>query len=280
MVFNTSRLKILNKLSCINFTLLKCKKEETSDAYVLEDFFPSLSSKDVFSWFENPYRTIANATDMAYNEMVVKLLAKSGKENRKLNARIGQRFNKYYYSVGSYVEIEAPRDRFSMVTINNIVVNVEYTGKINIVFENELAVKDIVEVDVVNGETTIKTINKAYKYVKIYFEDKDIKGREVIGCSALNGIMIDYSMGCDFHEFICQNKDLFVNAMAYKVASIIITEGQFSGEYNQRMMQAEDYAELKAEYETQFNLQIRSLSLVESGCFNCCNKISFPVNLP
>jgi hypothetical protein len=68
--------------------------------------------------------------------------------------------------------------------------------------------------------------------------------------------------------------------MAYKIASILITEGQFSGEYNQRIMQAEDYAELKAEYETQFGLQILNLSLLESGCFNCCNKISFPVNLP
>ena len=267
-------------MSCIEFTLLKCKKEETSSAYVLEDFFPSLSSKDVFSWFENPYRTIENATNMAYNEMVVKLLAKGGKENRKLNARIGQRFDKNYYSLGSYVEIEAPRDRFSMVTINNIVVNVQHTGKINVIFENELAVLDVVEVDVVSGETSIVTINKAYKYVKIYFEDTDIKGREVIGCNSLNGIMIDYSIGCDYNEFICQNKDLFVNAMAYKVASIIITEGQFSGEYNQRIMQTEDYAELKAEYETQFDLQLRSLSLSESGCFNCCNKITFPVNLP
>ncbi len=267
-------------MSCIDFTLLKCRKDESSDAYVLEDFFPSLSSKDIFSWFENPYRTIENATNMAYQEMVVKLLAKSGKENRKLNARIGDRFDKNYYSVGSYVEIEAPRDKYSMITINNIVVNVQFTGTVNIVFENELAVLDVVEVEVVSGETTIKTINKSFKYVKIYFEDKTIKGREVLGCGALNGIMIDYSMGCDYNEFICQNKELFVNAMAYKIASILITEGQFSGEYNQRMMQAEDYAELKAEYETQFGLQILNLSLLESGCFNCCNKISFPVNLP
>jgi hypothetical protein len=76
-------MKEKEKLSCINFTLLKCKKDEASDAYVLEDFFPSLSSKDVFGWFQNPYRTIENATNMAYQEMVVKLLAKSGKENRK-----------------------------------------------------------------------------------------------------------------------------------------------------------------------------------------------------
>lgn len=265
--------------NCFEFSLLKCKKV-SSDAYVLEDFFPALSSKNVFSWFENPEKAIENATNMAYNEMVVKLIAKAGKEKRKLNARVGERFDKNFYSTSTYVEIEAPRDRYSMITINNIVVNVEYTGNINIVFENELAVKELVSVDVVSGETNIVNVNKSFKYVKIYFEDKDIKGREVLGCNGINGMLIDYSMGCDFHTFICQNKELYLNAMAYKIASILITEGQFSGVMDSRKMQMEEYAELKAEYETQFQMQMKSLSIVESGCFNCCNSIQFPINLP
>jgi hypothetical protein len=61
--------------------------------------------------------------------------------------------------------------------------------------------------------------------------------------------------------------------MDYKVASILLTDGLFSGEINQRIMQDGDYKELKAEYETQYSLELSSLSLKDSGCFDCSSRI-------
>ncbi len=89
----------------------------------------------------------------------------------------------------------------------------------------------------------------------------------------MNGILLDYSILCDYDTFICANKDLFQIAMDYKVASILLTDGLFSGEINQRIMQDNDYKELKSEYETQYALELSSLSLKDSGCFNCGSQI-------
>ena len=155
--------------------------------------------------------------------------------------------------------------------MNKAIVNVQTTGTVNLKLVNELAVAELVPIAVVSGVTTTITLNKDFKYVEVSLAE-DVQGRTTYR-SGMNGILLDYSILCDYHTFICANKDLFQIAMDYKVASILLTDGLFSGEINQRIMQDDDYKELKAEYETQYALELSSLSIKESGCFNCGSRI-------
>jgi hypothetical protein len=61
--------------------------------------------------------------------------------------------------------------------------------------------------------------------------------------------------------------------MDYKVASILLTDGVFSGEIGQRIMQSEDYDNLKKEYEVEYERELDKLSIKESGCFDCGSSI-------
>lgn len=117
------------------------------------------------------------------------------------------------------------------------------------------------------GVTKTVTIDTAYVYVRISIVE-DIRGRNVYSYG-LAGALIDYTIECDYNSFICANQSRFQTAMDYKVASILLTDGGLSGEMGKRKMIETTYNELKAEYETQYAMELKNLSLQDSGCFDC-----------
>ena len=254
-------------MNCFSYSFIKCGTAP-SGVRTLDGVFNTLSKLDLYSMFDNPQLAIDKATDLAYNSMTSALVSKEGRSVNKLNEVLGERFIDTYSTIQKYEFIPKPKQ---FVRLNKAIVNVQYTGTVNIKLVNELAVEELVPVSVVSGVTTTKVLDKDFKYVEVSLAE-DVQGRTTYR-SGMNGILLDYSILCDYHTFICANKDLFQIAMDYKVASILLTDGLFSGEINQRIMQDDDYKELKAEYETQYALELSSLSIKESGCFNCGSRI-------
>ena len=253
--------------NCFNYSFIKCGTPASGER-TLDAVFNTLSKLDLYSMFDDPQGAIDKATEMAYNSMTSALLSKEGKSVNKYNEILGQRFTDTYSNIQKY-EINPQAKQF--IRLNTAYVNVQYTGTVNIKLVNELAVEELIPVTVVSGVTTIKTLDRDFKYVEVSLNE-DVQGRTTYR-SGMNGILLDYSILCDYNTFICANKDLFQIAMDYKVASILLTDGLFSGEINQRIMQDNDYKELKSEYETQYSLELSSLSLKDSGCFNCGSQI-------
>ena len=253
--------------NCFAYSFIKCGTAP-SGVRTLDGVFNTLSKLDLYSMFDNPQLAIDKATDLAYNSMTSALVSKEGRSVNKLNEVLGERFIDTYSTIQKYEFIPKPKQ---FVRLNKAIVNVQYTGTVNIKLVNELAVEELVPVSVVSGVTTTKVLDKDFKYVEVSLAE-DVQGRTTYR-SGMNGILLDYSILCDYHTFICANKELFQIAMDYKVASILLTDGLFSGEINQRIMQDDDYKELKAEYETQYALELSSLSIKESGCFNCGSRI-------
>ena len=253
--------------NCFSYSFIKCGTAP-SGVRTLDGVFNTLSKLDLYSMFDNPQLAIDKATDLAYNSMTSALVSKEGRSVNKLNEVLGERFIETYSTIQKYEFIPKPKQ---FVRLNKAILNVQYTGTVNLKLVNELAVEELVPVAVVSGVTTTKVLDKDFKYVEVSLAE-DVQGRTTYR-SGMNGILLDYSILCDYHTFICANKDLFQIAMDYKVASILLTDGLFSGEINQRIMQDDDYKELKAEYETQYALELSSLSIKESGCFNCGSRI-------
>ena len=253
--------------NCFSYSFIKCGTAP-SGVRTLDGVFNTLSKLDLYSMFDNPQLAIDKATDLAYNSMTSALVSKEGRSVNKLNEVLGERFIETYSTIQKYEFIPKPKQ---FVRLNKAILNVQYTGTVNIKLVNELAVEELVPVSVVSGVTTTKVLDKDFKYVEVSLAE-DVQGRTTYR-SGINGILLDYSILCDYHTFICANKDLFQIAMDYKVSSILLTDGLFSGEINQRIMQDDDYKELKAEYETQYALELSSLSIKESGCFNCGSRI-------
>lgn len=253
--------------NCFSYSFIKCGTAP-SGVRTLDGVFNTLSKLDLYSMFDNPQDAIEKATELAYNSMASALVSKEGKSVNKLNEVLGERFIDTYSTIQKYEFIAKPKQ---FVRLNKAIVNVQYTGTVNLKLVNELAVVELVPIEVVSGVTTTITLNKDFKYVEVSLAE-DVQGRTTYRCG-MNGMLIDYSTLCDYHTFICANKDLFQIAMDYKLASILLTDGLFSGEINQRIMQDNDYKELKAEYETQYALELSSLSIKESGCFNCGSRI-------
>ena len=254
-------------MNCFSYSFIKCGTAP-SGVRTLDGVFNTLSKLDLYSMFDNPQLAIDKATDLAYNSMTSALVSKEGRSVNKLNEVLGERFIETYSTIQKYEFIPKPKQ---FVRLNKAILNVQYTGTVNIKLVNELAVEELVPVSVVSGVTTTKVLDKDFKYVEVSLAE-DVQGRTTYR-SGMNGILLDYSILCDYHTFICANKDLFQIAMDYKVSSILLTDGLFSGEINQRIMQDDDYKELKAEYETQYALELSSLSIKESGCFNCGSRI-------
>jgi hypothetical protein len=253
--------------NCFSYSFIKCGTPASGER-TLDAVFNTLSKLDLYSMFDNPQEAINKAAELAYNSMTSALLSKEGKSVNKLNEVLGQRFTDTYSNIQKY-EFNPQAKQF--IRLNKAWVNVQYTGTVNLKLVNELAVAELVPITVVSGVTTIVELNKDFKYVEVSLAE-DVQGRTTYR-SGMNGILLDYSILCDYNTFICANKDLFQIAMDYKVASILLTDGLFSGEINQRIMQDEDYKELKAEYETQYSLELSSLSIKESGCFDCGSRI-------
>lgn len=253
--------------NCFAYSFIKCGIAP-SGVRTLDGVFNTLSKLDLYSMFDNPQDAIDKATDLAYNSMTSALLSKEGRSLNKYNEILGERFTDTYSTIQTY-EFNSATKQF--YRFNKAHVNVQYTGTVNLRFTNELAVVELVPVSVVSGVTTTIILNKDFKYVEVDFAE-NIQGRTNYRVG-INGVLLDYSILCDYHSFICANKELFQIAMDYKVASILLTDGLFSGEINQRIMQDQDYKELKAEYETQYSLELSSLSLKDSGCFDCSSRI-------
>ena len=253
--------------NCFAYSFIKCGTAP-SGVRTLDGVFNTLSKLDLYSMFDNPQLAIDKATELAYNSMTSALVSKEGRSVNKLNEVLGERFIETYSTIQKYEFIPKPKQ---FVRLNKAILNVQYTGTVNLKLVNELAVAELVPIAVVSGVTTTITLNKDFKYVEVSLAE-DVQGRTTYR-SGMNGILLDYSILCDYHTFICANKELFQIAMDYKVASILLTDGLFSGEINQRIMQDDDYKELKAEYETQYALELSSLSIKESGCFNCGSRI-------
>lgn len=253
--------------NCFAYSFIKCGIAP-SGVRTLDGVFNTLGKLDLYSMFDNPQEAIDKATELAYNSMTSALISKEGKSINKYNEVLGERFIDTYSTIQKYEFIPKPKQ---FVRLNKAIVNVQYTGTVNLKLVNELAQVELVPITVASGVTTTIALNKDFKYVEVTLAE-DIKGRTTYR-SGMNGVLLDYSILCDYHTFICANKDLFQIAMDYKVASILLTDGLFSGEINQRIMQDEDYKELKAEYETQYALELSSLSIKDSGCFNCGSRI-------
>lgn len=254
-------------MNCFSYSFIKCE-DAPSDARTLDGVFNTLSNMDLYSMFDKPQEAIDKACEMAYNSMTSALISKEGKSVNKHNEILGDRFTEYYSSVNTYI-LESVQKQF--IRLNKAHINVQYTGNITLRLENELAVIENIIVPVVSGVTKTITLNKDFRYVEISIAE-NINGRNTKSCG-INGVLLDYSILCDYSVFICANKDLFQTCMDYKVASILLTDGVFSGEINQRLMQSEDYNELKKEYETQYELQLDNLSIKESGCFDCGSRL-------
>ena len=253
--------------NCFAYSFIKCGTAP-SGVRTLDGVFNTLSKLDLYSMFDNPQDAINKATELAYNSMTSALISKEGKSVNKLNEVLGERFIDTYSTIQKY-EFNAKLKQF--IRLNKAIVNVQYTGTVNLKLVNELAEVELVPIEVVSGVTTTITLEKDFKYVEVSLAE-DVQGRTTYRCG-MNGMLIDYSILCDYNTFICANKDLFQVAMDYKVASILLTDGVFSGEINQRIMQSDDYDNLKKEYEIQYELQLDKLSIKESGCFNCGSKI-------
>ena len=253
--------------NCFDYSFIKCGTAP-SDVRTLDGVFNTLSKMDLYSMFDKPQEAIDRATELAYNSMTSALISKEDKSINKYNQVLCESFTNTYSDIQTF-EFSAKNKQF--YRLNKFYINVEFDGKIKIILKNELAQETIVSELVASGVTTEIVLGIDYKYVEISVE-QDIKGRTTYKCG-MNGILIDYSVLCDYNTFICSNKDLFQVAMDYKVASILLTDGLFSGEVGQRMMQSEDYDNLKKEYEIQYELELDKLSIKESGCFECGSRI-------
>lgn len=250
-------------MNCFEYTFQKCRTSSTSGR-VLDDVFTPLNNYDVSGLFDDPQKAINLASDMAYNSMTAELISNTGKLKEKRKSIKGGKFRKDYSNGSGFYEIECLDKQ--IIEINKVYVNVEFTGTIHLVIENELGVEEPIELEVESGITSEHVVNQAFKYAKISIQE-DIPCRMTEQCGA--GLLIDYDILCDYHSYICSNKEIFQTSMDYKVASILLTNGQFSGEFGKRQMLDESYQELKAEYEAQYKMEMRNLSLLDSGCFEC-----------
>lgn len=254
-------------MSCFSYSFIKCGTTP-SGVRTLDGVFNTLSKLDLYSMFDKPQEAIDRATELAYNSMATALISKEGKSVNRYNEVLGERFTSSYSSIQTKIFYSQHKKFYRL---NKAWVNVNFTGTVNIKLVNELLVTELVPVVVVAGVTTEIQLNKDFKYVEVSLNE-DKQGRSTYGCG-INGILLDYSILCDYNNFICSNKDLFQVAMDYKVASILLTDGVFSGEIGQRIMQSEDYDNLKKEYEVEYERELDKLSIKESGCFDCGSSI-------
>lgn len=257
-------------MNCFAYSFIKCGTAP-SGVTTLDGVFNTLSKLDLYSMFDNPQQSINLATELAYKSMCTALLSKEGKIVDKYNIIFGERFKDTFSNIQKCELVAKPKQ---YIRLNKIWLNVQFTGTVNIKLENELAVVELVPVAVVSGITKEVRLNKDFKLVEISLNETSVLGRTTY-LSGINGMLIDYSVLCDYHTYICSNQELFQTCMDYKVASILLTDGVFSGEINQRIMQSEDYNNLKKEYEIEYERELDKLSLGDSGCFNCGSKMKF-----
>lgn len=255
--------------NCFAYSFIKCGSP-SSGVTTLDGVFNTLSKLDLYGMFDNPQKSIDIACDIAYKSMCTALLSKEGKSIDKHNIIYGERFKDTYGSVQKCEFVAKPKQYFRL---NRVWVNVNYSGTINLKLTNELAVVELVPIVVVAGVTKEVALDKEYKYVEVTINE-DVEARTTY-LAGINGLLIDYSILCDYHSFICSNKDLFQTCMDYKVASILLTDAQFTGQLGQRLMQSEDYDNLKKEYEIEYERELDKLSLRDSGCFNCGSRMQF-----
>ena len=255
-------------MSCFRFSLSGCRK--VTGSTLLESVLPSLSSYQLDSMLKSPQKTIDTLTESVYQIMKTELIMKGGGIQNK-TIRLGGRFGSYYSKGGVY-DLISKHGIYQNLKIIRGFLNVQETGDVEIKFVDNMKKTQILVVQGVAGETVEVPINLFFEEVEITINKA---GRNNTG---VHGLLIEYQDHCDIDKYICENKDLFMMPMAYKLGSLIITEGQFSGELNQRIMQDEAYQELKREWEAQYELLMRNLSLVDSGCLNCCNKPSYTVS--
>lgn len=253
--------------NCFDYSFIKCGTPASGEV-TLDAVFNTLSKLDLYGMFDDPQGAIDRATELAYSSMTTALVSKEGRINNTYNKVLGERFIDTFSNIGNY-EFFSKEKQY--VRLNKAYVNVNFTGTINLKLVNELAVVELVPVSVVSGVTSTVTLDKDFKYVKVSVNE-DVEGRTTYACG-ISGVLVDYSILCDYHAFICANKEMFQTCMNYKVASILLTDGVFSGEIGQRLMQNEDYQKLKDEYEIQYERELDNLSIKESGCFNCGSRI-------
>ena len=255
--------------NCFSYSFIKCG-EPASGVTTLDAVFNTLSKLDLYGMFDDPQGAINRATELAYKSMSTALLSKEGKTLDQHNIIYGDRFIDTYSTIQKS-EFSSKSKKF--IRINKVWINVNYSGIVNVSLKNELASIQLMPVAVVAGITKELIIDKDYRYVEVTINE-NIQGRTTY-VSGTNGLLIDYSVLCDYNIFICSNKNLFQTCMDYKVASILLTDGQFSGQINQRLMQSEDYDLLKKEYEIEYERELDKLSIKDSGCFDCPTKMKF-----
>ena len=234
----------------------------------LDSIFTPLQNIDIASMFDDPQASIDRATDLAYNSMVNALISKEGESYDKYNVILGDSFKENYTS-NNWYELETRGKQ--IIKVNKVYINVDFTGTINIKIKNELGEETLFPSTVVAGITSELEINYSGKKLRISINES-VPCRTIY-TSGVSGLLVDYSVVCDYDSYICSNKLRFQNCMDYKVASIILTDGVFAGEVNQRIMQRDDYDALKKEYEIEYERELDKLDLKGSGCFECGSTI-------
>lgn len=239
-----------------------------SGVRTLDSIFTPLQNVDIASMFADPQSAIDRATELAYNAMVNALISKEGESYDKHNIILGDSFRDNYTN-GNWYEIETRGKQ--NIHVNRVHINVNYSGTINVKIRNELGVETLYPTTVVAGVTKELEIGFIGKKARISINES-VPCRTIYSQGA-SGLLVDYSLLCDYDSFICNNKAMFQNCMDYKVASIILTDGVFSGEVNKRIMQSADYDALKREYEIEYERELDKLNLKGSGCFECFTNI-------
>lgn len=248
---------------CFKYTLNRCGGQ----GVVIDSVLPTLSSYDLYSMFKDPQKSIDIITAQALNELKATLI---GKGNMRSNIVYGERFRKEY-SKGGHYDIISERGYYNKVKIQSVILNVNKTGLLDLYLEDEYGTLEIIQIPVEKDVTTKYELNKVYKRIKVWHTE------EGKATNSVAGMLLEVEKFCDIDGYLCSIKDLIEPILVYKIASLLITEGQFSGEFNKRIMQDEDYNELKAEYETQYKLMVKTINVAESGCTNCCDKPRFAI---
>lgn len=114
----------------------------------------------------------------------------------------------------------------------------------------------------------------------------DTKIREnTVGTDNTFGLSIDYSLYCDVEPFICNMKDLLVQPLMYKAATLVLSEVKVSNRLNSIVLLHEsEVSDLLDYYQNQYQMSLKvmldTMRLPSDLCFYCNARTQYQTRVP
>lgn len=134
-----------------------------------------------------------------------------------------------------------------------------------------------------------RTAPRKHPYARFYGTEVGSANTKVLqsftGTDNTFGLSIDYSLNCDVEPFICNMKDLLVQPLLYKAATLVLRELKISNRLNSIVLLHKDEVNdlldyYTSKYEQTLNIMLDTMRLPNDLCFHCNARTSYATRIP